>query len=45
MTAEQEMMAKLDKLHTTPLGAERIARNIGVNAENGNIVITSTQEA
>lgn len=29
-----ELLTQLDKLHTTPLGAERIRRNLGIDAED-----------
>ena len=39
MTSKNELLQNLDKLHTTPMGAERIAKNLGLGAQAGDLVL------
>ncbi len=39
MKNENELLENLDKIHTTPMGAERIRRNLALGREIGNVVV------
>lgn len=38
MKNENELLENLEKIHTTPMGAERIRRNLALGGEIGDVV-------
>ena len=39
MAAKNELLQNIEKLHTTPMGADRIRKNLGLGAEAGDPVV------
>ena len=39
MAAKNELLQNIEKLHTTPMGVDRIKKNLGLGAEAGDSVL------